>query len=35
VTGGQEFYTSLQPFCGDPTGAFRTATVQVTGTPVA
>ena len=23
VTGGEEFYTSYQPFCGDPKKAFR------------
>jgi hypothetical protein len=34
VTGGEEFYTSFQPFCGAPQGAFHTSTVKVTATPV-
>ncbi len=34
LTGGEEFYTSYQPFCGDPQKAFRWSNVKVTGTPV-
>ena len=34
LTGGEEFYTSYQPFCGEPQRAFHTSTVKVTGTPV-
>ncbi len=35
LTGGEEFYTSYQPFCGDPQKALRWSKVKVTGTPVA
>ena len=35
LTGGEEFYTSYEPFCGDPQKAFRWSSVKVTGTPVA
>ena len=35
LTGGEEFYTSYQPFCGDPQKALRWSSVKVTGTPVA
>lgn len=35
LTGGEEFYTSYGPFCGEPNRAFYTTTVKVTGTPVA
>ena len=34
LTGGEEFYTSYQPFCGDPKKALHTSTIKVTGTPV-
>lgn len=34
LTGGEEFYTSFQPFCGDPKKALHTSTIKVTGTPV-
>lgn len=34
VTGGKQSFASYQPFCGDPTGAFRWADIVVLATPV-
>jgi hypothetical protein len=34
VTGGEQTFTSRQPFCGQPDMAVRTATVTVAATPV-